>query len=258
MSVIGQWLSGTFTTIKGPDTRIETGAILVVVGTPANLKIVERLAMPIHRAGPIVLAGYGTVGQKIVELLQDAGETCTVIDRAAGPGVDFVGNVLERSILERAKVREAGAVVLALSDDSESIFATAFVRDYAPEVPLIVRVLRTHNTARVYRSGADFAISVGQVAGQILAYQLLGEQVGQVENGIKFIRLKADALAGKHPWHNEDLDRTGANVIAVERGQEVLVEFDDDFLLQPDDALFVCGSINSLNRFQHAIKAAAA
>ncbi len=250
VSVIGQWLAGTFTTTKGPDTQVEPGAILVLVGAHADLEVVERMAMPIRRAGPIVLAGYGAVGQKVVEMLQDAGETCVVIDRSSAPGVNLVGSVLERSILAQAGVREASAVVLALSDDSESVFAAAVVREYAPDVPLIVRVLRTPNTSRIYRAGADFAISVGQVAGQILAYQLLGEQALQVENRIKFVRMSAGALAGKRPWGDEELDRTGAKIIAVERDREVLVAFAHDFEIRSDDALFVCGSIKSLDRYQ--------
>jgi Trk K+ transport system NAD-binding subunit len=250
VSVIGQWLGGAFTTTKGPETLVEPGAILVVVGGHANLEKVERMAMPIRRAGPIVVAGFGAVGQKVIEMLQDAGETCTVIDRMAAPGVDVVGSVLEWSSLDKAKAREASAVVLALSDDSESVFATAVVRDYAPEVPLIVRVLRTPNTARLYRSGADFAISVGQVAGQILAYHLLGEQTIHVENRVKFIRVTAANLAGEHPWRCEVLERTGAKIVAVEREREVLVEFGDDFIVRADDTLFVCGSVNSLERYQ--------
>ena len=254
VSVIGQWYGGIFTTPKGPETRIEPGAILVAVGAHANLEKVERMAMPIHRTGPIVLAGFGVVGRKVVEMLHDAGETCVVIDRVAAPGVDVVGSVLERASLDMAKVREASAVVLALSDDSESVFATAVVRDYAPEVPLIVRVLRTPNTARLYRSGADFAISVGQVAGQILSYQLLGEQNIHVENRIKFIRLNVGNLAGEHPWKIEGLDWTGVKVVAVEREREVLVEFDSDFVLRPDDIIFVCGSINSLELYQRELQ----
>lgn len=258
VSLIGQWLAGVFTTTKGPQTVVEAGAILVAVGAHANLEVVERMAMPIRRAGPIVLAGFGAVGQKVVEMLHDAGETCIVIDRVAAPGVDLVGTVLERNMLDRAKLREASAVVLALSDDSESVFATAVVRAYAPEVPLIVRVQRTRNTARLYRAGADFAISVGQVAGQILAFQLLGEQMVQVENRIKFIRQHAGAVVGKHPWRSEELDRTGAKVIAVERGGDIMVEFDSDFAVQANDELFVCGSFNSLERFQKAFKTSSA
>ena len=258
VSVIGQWYGGVFTTTKGPETQVEPGAILIVVGTHANLEKVERMAMPIRRTGPIVVAGYGAVGHKVIEMLHDAGEACVVIDRVSAPGVDVVGNVLEKATLDQARVLEASSVILALSDDSESVFATAAVRDYAPEVPLIVRVLRSPNTARLYRSGADFAISVGQVAGQILAHHLLDEQVIPVENRIKFSRLSAGTLAGAHPWRSEALDQTGAKVVAVERGHDVLVEFDDDFLVRPADALFVCGSINSLERYQREFQATTA
>jgi Trk K+ transport system NAD-binding subunit len=256
--VIGQWRGGVFTTTKGPETQVEPGAILVVVGLHANLEKVEHMAMPIRRTGPIVVAGYGAVGHKVIELLHDAGEACVVIDRVPAPGVDVVGNVLEQATLDQARVREASAVILALSNDSESVFATAAVRSYALEVPLIVRVLRSPNTGRLYRAGADFAISVGQVAGQILAYHLLDEQVINVENRIKFSRLSAGTLAGTHPWRSEALDKTGAKVVAVERGNDVLVEFDDDFLVDPDDALFVCGSIQSLERYQRLFHATTA
>jgi Trk K+ transport system NAD-binding subunit len=146
--------------------------------------------------------------------------------------VNVVGNVLEQDTLKRAKARDASAIILALSDDSESVFATAVVRDYAPEVPLIVRVLRTPNTERIYRAGADFAVSVGQVAGQILAYHLLGE----------------------HPWKVDALERTGAKVVAVERRGQVLVTFPHDFVVKPDDSLFVCGSHHSLERFRNVFQ----
>lgn len=255
VSVIGQWHEGTFTTTKGPSTRVEPGSILVVVGAPGNLEKVERMAMPISRRGPIVIAGYGAVGRKVIEMLHDAGETCTVIDLKAASGVDVVGNVLDRATLDRAAVKEAGAVILSLNDDSEAVFATAVVREYAPEVPLIVRVNRTPNTSRIYRAGADFAISLGQVAGQILAYHLLDEQVIPVESRIKFSRLSAGTMTGSHPWKNEALERTGAKIVAVERNHDVLIEFADGFRLNDDDVLYVCGSLNSIARCQREFQA---
>lgn len=102
------------------------------------------------------------------------------------------------------------------------------------------------------------ACPVGQVAGQILAYHLLGEQVVHVENRIKFVRLKAGSLVGKHPWRSEALERTGAKIVAVEREHEVMVEFDRNFVVQADDALYVCGSVNSLERYQREFQAGAA
>ncbi len=255
VTVIGQWRGGNFTTAKGPDTRIEPGAILVLVGAHANLAQVEHLAAPIRRTGPIVVAGYGTVGGKVVEMLRDAQEITVVIDQELAPGVDIVGNVLEHATLAKANVRAASAVVLALSNDSEGVFATAVVRDYAPEVPLIVRVNRAPNVARLYQSGADFALSIGQVAGQILAYHLLGDRAVAVEQRLKFVRVTAGALAGAHPWRAQVRERTGAAVVAVERDREVFVKFDDAFEISPDDTLFVCGTTGGLDQFLREFQA---
>jgi len=44
--------------------------------------------------------------------------------------------------------------------------------------------------------------------------------------------------------------RTGASVVAVERGEEVLVEFGPDFRFQAEDAVYVCGSGRGVRRFQ--------
>jgi voltage-gated potassium channel len=254
VTVIGQWVCGTFTCAKGPDTRIEPGAILVVAGAHANLAKVERLAIPIRRSGPIVLAGYGTVGSKVVEMLSDADETTIVIDQEALPGVDIVGNVLEHATMERASVRSASAVVLALSNDSEGVFATAVVRDHAPEVPLIVRANRAPNIPRLYQAGADFALSVGQVAGQILAYHLRGEQAVAVQHRLKFIRVAAGGLAWGHPWRDQVRERTGAAVVAVERGETCSSSSMMISWCSPDDILFVCGTPGSLESYLQRIR----
>lgn len=256
VTVIGQWHGGQFVAVTTATMRIEPGAILAVVGAHAHLTKVERLAAPIRRTGPIVVAGFGTVGGKVVEMLRDAHELTIVIDERLAPGVDIVGNVLEHATLKRANVQAASAVVLALSNDSEGVFATAVVRDYAPEVPLIVRVNRAPNVARLYQVGADFALSVGQVAGQILAYHLLGEPAVVVEQRLKFIRARAGTLAGSHPWRAEVRERTGAAVVAVERGQTVFVQFDDTFRVRPDDVVFVCGTLGSLSQYLREFQAA--
>jgi K+/H+ antiporter YhaU regulatory subunit KhtT len=51
------------------------------------------------------------------------------------------------------------------------------------------------------------------------------------------------------------MERTGAKVVALERDGEVLVEFGEDFAVRANDILFVCGSVNSLARYQQAFQA---
>ncbi len=254
VTVIGQWIGGTFSAASGTGTQIEAGAILVVVGAHTNLAKVESLALPIRRRGPIVLAGFGAVGQKVAEMLADADETTIVIDQQNLPGLDVCGNVLDRSTMEQAGLHDASAMVLALSNDSEGVFATAVVRDHAPEIPLIVRANRAQNIPRLYQAGADFALSVGQVAGQILAYHLRGEQAVAVQQRLKFIRVAAGTLVGGHPWRDLVRELTGAAVVAIEREESVIVEFPPTFVVQPDDILFVCGTLESLEAYLREFK----
>ncbi len=154
------------------------------------------------------------------------------------------------------KVRNASAVVLALSNDSAGVFATAVVRDYAPEVRLIARVNLAPNVARLYQAGADFALSVGQVAGQILAHHLLGESAITVEQRLKLARVAPGTMVGRHPRKAEVREKTASAVVAVERGTEVLVEFDPEFQVRADDVLFVCGTTTGLDKYMREFRAA--
>ena len=256
VNLIGQWHGGTFAPARGPETRIAPGAILVVIGPLENLAGVDALAASISASGPIVVAGYGTVGHKVVEMLRDAGETTVVIDEQPRPGVDVVGNVLEQATLDQARVSQARTVVLALSNDSAGVFATAVIRDYAPRIRLVARVNRAPNVARLYQAGADFALSMGQVAGQLLAYHLLGQSALSVEQRLSCIRVTPGRLVGTHPWKAGVRERSGAAVVAVERAGKVLIELAADFRLRADDIVVICGSGASLDQFMLAFQAA--
>lgn len=114
---------------------------------------------------------------------------------------------------------------------------------------------RAPNVARLYQAGADFALSVGQVAGQILAYHLLGEDAVSVEQQLKYVRVPAGTLVGSHPWKAGVRERSGAAVVAVESGGAVFVELEEDFRIGPDDILFVCGTLESLDQYMREFRA---
>jgi Trk K+ transport system NAD-binding subunit len=240
--VLGYWSGGRFIPRPRAATPLSPGNIIVVIGRQEGLERLGKLAVPLRRRGPIVIAGFGAVGRKVGQMLVDAGEHTTTLDCTPGQGVDVVGNALDQGTLERAGVREAGAVILALSDDSEGLFAATVVRELAPEVPLIARVNQAQTVHRLYRVGADFALSTGQVAGQLLAQHLLGEEYISLEQDLKLVKVEAGALAGHHPFRARVQETTGCQVVAIERAGEVLVELDDRFQMAEDDAVFIAGS----------------
>jgi voltage-gated potassium channel len=247
VTVVGRWVEGEFKPgISGRD-RLEPGTIIVAIGSPQGVTRLGDIATPLKQGGKIVVFGYGEVGRKIVELLHDAGEPTTVIDVEASPGVDVVGNALEQAVLERAGVRDAGAVVLALSNDNEALFAATVVRDFAPHVVLIARVNQAQTVKRLYQVGTDFALSIGQVAGQLLANQMLGEEYVSLEPTVKVVKVDGSSFAGQHPLHTALRGRADVLVVALERGSAVVVEFGDAYRIAAGDALFLCGAPAALD-----------
>ena len=245
VSVIGQWVGGQLITPPTADMRLEPDGILILVGSTDSVVRFEELcseALPIRREGPFVVAGYGEVGSKVVELLRDVGEEIKIIDREDREGVTIVGDALDTRVLEQANVASAQAVILALNTDSATMFATVILKDLAPDVPVIARVNRAENVERIHRAGADFALSISQVSGQILARRLLGEEAVSVDPQLKVLRVSVDGLVGRHPVELGIREKTGCSVVAVERGEELLMEFDPEFRFEPDDAIYICGS----------------
>ncbi len=252
VTVIGQWVEGRLVVQPTADTRLAPGGILIVAGSEENVRRFSEAcagATPLLRTGPFVLAGYGEVGHKVAQLLGDAGEEVQVIDKKPGEGVDVVGDVLDLRVLESTEVRRARAVVLAVDSDSATLFATVILKDFAPGIPVIARVNQAPNVERIHRAGADFALSISQVSGQILAGRLLGQEAISLDPELRVLRVSADGLEGGHPIDLAIRERTGASVLGVERGEELIVEFGPDFGFREGDAVYVCGSSRATREF---------
>jgi Trk K+ transport system NAD-binding subunit len=123
------------------------------------------------------------------------------------------------------------------------------LKDLAPDVPVIARVNQADNVERIHRAGAFFALSISQISGQILAKKLLGQEAFEVDPQLKVLKAAARPLAGRHPSELRLRGRTGCTLVAVERGDDVLVELGPDFRFQPDDTVYVCGSSGAVQRF---------
>jgi len=247
--LLGQWHSGRFVPRPLADTPLAPGDIIVAIGREPALESLGRLANPLKHHGAIVIAGFGEVGRQVQQLLTDAGERTVIIDREPQAGVDITGNALDRDTLEQAGVGGAGAVVLALNSDSEVLFAATVVREFAPDVPLVVRAKQPQTVHRLYRVGVDFALSVGQVAGQLLAQHLLGEEYISLEQDLKLVKVDGSGLIGQHPLRAGVRERTGCQVVAIERAGEVMVEFEEDCRVETADAVFVAGSQKAVDTY---------
>jgi len=248
-SVVGLWVGGELTTRMHPETLLHAGAIMVALGSAESLVRLGRRATPLPRTGPFLVAGYGEVGTRVVALLRDVGEEVRVIDQQELPGVDVVGDALDTGALRSLRIEEARAVIIALASDSSNLFATAIVRDIAPEVPIITRVNRAEEVSRVRAAGADFALSIGQVAGQLLSLRLFGEEFVSLEPDMRVVKATSRGIAGLTPITARIREETGCSVVAVERGGEILVELGGAFTFEGKDTVYLCGSGDAVARY---------
>lgn len=252
VTVIGQWVGGKLIAPPAPNMRLEAGGILVLVGNDDSIRDFMNLcagARRLRRDGPFLIAGGGEVGRKVAELLTDCGEETFMIDAHPGPGVNLVGNVLDTQILKQAGLDNVQAVILALSADAPTLFSTVIIKDLAPDLPVIARVNSAKNVERIYAAGADFALSISQVSGQLLARRLLGKESVTVDPELRVVKVTTHGLEQHHPKQPELREKTGCTVVAVERGEDLLVEFGAEFKFQPADAVYICGSAEAAQKF---------
>jgi len=247
-TVIGYWREGTLLQAEA-STVIQEGMMLVAAGAVDDMRTLEDLATPVAREGKFVVCGYGDTGRKVVEALTEIGEEVAVISAEDKPGVHHVGDALDPELLTAVGVVDAQAVILTLGNDAETVFAAAVVRDLAPETVVIASALQANNVPRIRRAGADYAFSVAQVTSKLLSFQLLGKHFIALEATIKIAEAKAGNLAGRKLLSARVREATSCSVVAVERGDEVFTQFDEQFQLQTDDRVYVSGTQEAVDHY---------
>jgi Trk K+ transport system NAD-binding subunit len=251
--VVGQWIRNRLHARCDASMVIEPGSILEIIGDAASLEHAAAMigSRFLRRTGPFLIAGFGEVGRKVHELLSDAGEEVRVVEKEAREGVDIVGNVLDPSVLERAALHECRAVVLALNSDDATLFATVIARDAAADVPVIARVNHSRNIDNIYRAGADFALSISDISGEMLSARLLGRVARSRDEHRQVLPVIASS---KRSLRDLPLRRHGCSLLAIKRAGVFLPVTADSFV-QSEDELYVCGSADAVGGVAELLRA---
>ena len=248
-SIVAQWVGGEFLGHPTPTTVLEPGALVVALGTAEALAKLGELATELGRGGPLLVLGFGEVGQKLVEMLESVGEDVLVLAREGHERLDACGDALDPQLLQEIGLVDARAVILAFSDDSTTLFAVTIIRDLAPHLPIIAAVDRAENVQRIHGAGADFALSISQVTAQLLGHKLFGEQFIAVEPRVRVFDAKATPFVDMTLRETRIFERCACTVVAIERGPEIEVHLSADMRLGAEDIIYLCGAGEARDRF---------
>lgn len=246
--VVGKWTRSRLQARCTADMTLDANDILELVGDAEALTQAAATlgAIPMRDRGPFLIAGFGEVGRKVHELLTDAGEEVRVVERQSVPGVDVVGNVLDSSVLERAGVADARGVVLALNSDDATMFGAVIVRDLVAGVPVVARVNHARNLDNIYRAGADYALSISDISGEMLSAKLLHRKSRARDEHRQINGTPAQRFAGRR-IADLPLREHGCSLVAIRRDGHFVTRLSPDLEIVTTDELFICGATEALH-----------
>ncbi|MFZ5825964.1 MAG: potassium channel family protein [Bacillota bacterium] len=225
-NVLGLWSHGHFIPATGPDLPLYPGNVLIAAGTPTDLERLKALsaghARPIAPAtGPVLILGFGDVGRAAAQRLQAANIPYRVLSLKLPEGIegDWVqGDATSTEDLQRAGIEQVGRCIVAIDDDTRSVFATLLVRQLNPGLRIVARANSIEAVTRLYLAGADNVLSVSEIGGAQLArlLQASGKGLPTLEDVETRLVPVPSSLVGKNLVSGQVGKRTGCIVLAIQ------------------------------------------
>jgi monovalent cation:proton antiporter-2 (CPA2) family protein len=173
--------------------------VLSMLATPVLAVIAHRLATQRRHAvddareaptqAPVVLAGYGRVGQRIGSILKSAEVPYIAIDldsslvlraREKGHPV-YYGDSSRPEVLRSAGVANAKLVVVTLDDFEAAEMVVSSLHGEYPDVAILARGHSARQCRRLFDLGAKFAVAENLEASLDLAREVLIKETGDLD-----------------------------------------------------------------------------
>ncbi|WP_406661311.1 NAD-binding protein [Methanolobus sp. ZRKC3] len=217
--------------------------------------------------GHVVVLGCGDVGIRVVETLQYANISFTVVDSNVDNFEDadynFIhGNATDEDILREAGLEKASTVIITLNDDTDVIFATLISRGLNPKSAILARANSFRSIDKIYKAGADYVASLSIVAGQILAKmtsQCLDKACKKMDEDIMLyegIDIEKHTVTHGHDFVDRTVEKTGlrqnvgCTIIGIEREEQVITDILPTTIIRKGDVIAVVGGREEINKFK--------
>jgi len=255
VNVIGAWIDGNFESPIGPDQRLDQGTTLLVAGEPDQIDALRDATISsVRQFSPqkVVIAGFGDSGKAAYEALSETNTRLTVLDTEEKSAVDVVGDARDPDVLRAADIETASSLLVTVGDDTTAIFTTLIANDLNPDLDIAVRANDHEDIEKLYRAGASYVQSLAAVSGRMMASTIFeDEDVLAYDQQIEVVKLPSGDLAGQTLADAAIRTETGCTVVAVERNENLITEFDpQSFQFANDDALVIAGTDESVSAFE--------
>src|SRR4051812_33943713 len=217
-----------------------------------------------------IICGYGRVGRRIAEELDEAGIPYVVLDfnpdvieLARERGIPFIeGRGTEDVDLEQAGLSRARGILAASDSDSDNLYIVLSARSIRPDVTIVARAADEEAEKKLRLAGADRVVQPYSAAGiemaklatkpQISAFLDIVSSHGGPDMRFEEIEVTAScAQAGRSIRELRVRRDTGALIVALRKGDGSFdTTPDPDATLEIGDVMIVVGAADELRRIE--------
>jgi voltage-gated potassium channel len=212
-----------------------------------------------------IVCGYGVMGKEIVGELSRIvnkdkiviiDENIEKVNLARENGfIAIQGDSIEEKILEKARIRQAKALIACMTDSSNA-FTIMTAKELNPNIYTMAIARSPSGIKNTKRAGADHVLSPYSDTAKKASIILKRESAAEFFEIIS--KIGENMMLEKIQMLNEELDgkaireigirsRTGTNIVAIERKGEILVP-EADLKLEYGDNLYLIGNEEQLKR----------
>lgn len=249
VTVVGIWERGKFIAARA-DSEIHPSSVLVLAGTREQLDAYDELfCIYVANDAPVVILGGGKVGLAAAAALDEREMDYRIVEKdpaLAHTEKHVVGNAADFETLKNAHLGEAMTALITTSDDDTNIYLTVYCRRLFPELQIISRANSEKNVGTLHRAGADFVMSYASMGSSVILNVLRGEDLVMFAEGLGIMRVEVPPSGNDRTILDSKIrEETGCNIIAIQRGENTLVNPDPSTPMLAGDVVIVAGDTQS-------------
>ena len=222
----------------------------------------------------VIIAGLGRVGRQAAKEMRDSEMPFVVIDNrtearelAVQEGYLFImGDASDDHILQQAGIERAKGLIVTSGDDATNVYIVLSARVLNPKLFIISRAVEESSIPKLTRAGADHAISPHAIGGRRLAHLILSPTVIDffdtvISKGEECLNLEGISVQSESPAVGKCLadlsirERSGANVLVILRGRQVLPNPEECLTLEVNDRILALGTSLQLGSLEKILSA---
>jgi trk system potassium uptake protein len=209
--------------------------------------------------------GLGRFGGSICRALAEEGMEVMAIDNNEERVNQFamivshavVGDTTDEAVLKSLGIRNFDHVIVAIGDDIQSSILTTLILKELGVKNITVKAQNDYHEKVLLKIGADYVVHPERDMGKRIAQKIISNSVlDYLELSDQHSIVEIVANAKLHGNSLIDLDiraKYGINIVAIKRGDEILVSPQASEIIHQGDILIVIGADADINRFEKKV-----